>query len=428
MTMRALFFIPVLILYVCMASLISCAEDEVLLPSDSTYMGLLPVETVSAESKAYSDYMANRYLKIDANENHLFFLADSSGYMQLAEVIVPEGESFKSGNYNFGWPVAAMDGNSIIISTQRKLIPGQQDDKSGRGQLLIISHDAGESWEAPIEVQNIQPYGYRVGSQSCIGSIDGKIIQKGNGTMISENQGSNWSPYPRAFKFASRESYGPTSPRVREHPVFGLLFFTGTNALVDTGFVFRSDEGQVWEDSYWALEGDAEVHCPGPSTLILDDGSILMVSSNGTRMVQYLYKYSPGDTFEDIRFSAATIESINTSLSANDVPDLIYNPVSGNIEMLESNPAALLLWSIEPSLLMEGSTEWVLETVLLKRTGLASMHPAGSVVDTEAQLQHIFLYMGGEYPDRNCIYRLSRKLDTQSLTTWINEQRSLLGI
>jgi len=426
--MKSLLIIPSLILCICLAGLMSCTEDDLLLPSDSTYMGLLPVDPPSFENKAFSDYIANRYLKINGLENRLLFLADSLGMMKLADVLLPEGENFRSGSYNFGWPVAAMEGSTIIVSTQRKLIPGQMDDNSGKGQLLINSNDAGENWEIPVEVQNLQPYGYRVGSLSCMGSIQGKIIQKGNGTMISENKGENWSPFPRAFKSASREEYGPTSPRIHNHPAFGLIFFTGTGPSADTGSIFQSDQGILWEDSFWGAEGTGFITCPGPSTLVLDDGSILMVSSNGRQMVQYLYRYTAGDTFDGIRFTVDTIDAINTSLSANDVPDLILNPVSGKIELLESNPAALLLWSIDPSDLVGGSSDWEPETVLMKRTGISSMHPAGTVVDTENQLQHIFLYMGGEYPDRNSIYRLSRKLDTESLSGWINEQRSLLGI
>lgn len=426
--MRSLLIIPVVILSISMAGLVSCAEDELLLPSDTSYMELLPTEPGSLGNKAFSDYMANRYLKIDGQENSLLYLADSVNLMQLTEVLVPEGAGYREGNYNFGWPVATMDGTSITVSTQRRLIPGQMDDNSGKGQLLIISDDAGETWNTPIEVQNLQPYGYRVGSQSCIGIFDGNIIQKGNGTMISDNLGANWNPYPRAFKFASQEAYGPNGPRIHEHPAFGLIFLTGTDAAVDTGSVFKSNDGRLWEDKIWTVEGSDPVLCPGPSTLVMDDGSILMVSSNGTRMVQYLYHYTAGDSYNDIVFSVDIIESINTSLSSNDVPDLILNPVSGKIEMLESNPAALLMWSIDPSALLGGNTDWELETVLMKRTGISSMHPAGSVIDSENQLQHIFLYMGGEYPDRNCIYKLSRSLDTESLSLWLNDQRIQMGI
>ena len=426
--MKSLLIIPVLLLCMCMAGLISCAEDEQLLPSDTTYMGLYPVQPGSMENRAFSDYMANRYLKIDGKENRLLFMADSLDLLHLSEVVVPEGESFRPGSYNFGWPVAAMDGSAIIVSTQRKLIPGQVDDNSGKGQLLIISDDKGEHWSAPVEVQNLLPYGYRVGSQSFIGTFGGNIIQKGNGIMVSENQGANWNPYPRAFKFVSREEYGPNGPRIHDHPAFGLIFFTGTSAAVDTGSVFRSDDGTQWEDSFWGINGTGTVNCPGPSALVLDDGSILMVSSNGSRMVQYLYSYNAGDGFDEIHFAVDTIDAINTSLSANDVPDLILNPVSGKIEMLESNPAALLLWSIEPTDLLGGGVDWELESILLKRTGFTSMHQAGSVVDTEGQMQHIFLYMGGDFPDRNCIYRMSRILDTESLSSWIQDQRALLGI
>ena len=426
--MRVLLTIPAILLLTCMAGFVSCAEDEVLLPSDSTYMGLLPDAPIVEENKAFSDYMANRYLNFGSHENRMLYLADSLGLMELDPVVVPEGEGFVPGSYNFGWPVAAMSGTTIIVSTQRKLLPGQPDDKSGKGQLLIISGDKGESWAAPVEVQTLQPYGYWVGSQSCIGVAGEKIIQKGSGTLITDNQGENWSPYPRAFKFASQEAYGINGPRIHLHPSFGLIFLTGNTPTIDRGSVFRSDDGTEWEDDFWNIEGGAGVVCRGPSALVLDDGSILMLASNGNRMVQYLYRYTSGDTYADIQFTADTIKGINTSRSAYDVPDLILNPVTGRIEMLESNPTNLLLWSINKNDLLGGSISWELESTLLSRDGFDSMHPAGSVVDTDNQVQHIFLYIGGAYPDRNCIFRLSRTLDTGSLSGWINNYRLTNGI
>jgi hypothetical protein len=302
------------------------------------------------------------------------------------------------------------------------------DDKSGKGQLLIISEDKGETWNAPMEVQNLQPYGYRVASQSCIGSFDGKIVQKGSGTMITENLGANWTPYPRAFKYVTQEEYGANGPRIHHHPEFGLIFITGTSSTVDRGSVFRSDDGTEWEDTHWSVENAAPVNCQGPSALILDDGSILMVSSNGKNMVEYYYEYRSGDTYADVEFRVDTITAISTSLSAYDVPDLILNPVTGRIEMTESSPAAVLLWSTGVAQMRSDSIDWELESVLLKRSGVGAMHPAGSVIDRENQLLHYFLYMGGEYPDRNCIYRLSRTLDTESLSNWMSATRMQLGI
>jgi len=406
------------------AGLFSCAEEEKLLVSDTRYTGLLPDEGYSTMSQAVSDYIANRYLKISAEENYFLYLADSLNLMEINEVYMPEGDDFTPGNYNFGWPVAVMEDASIIVSTQRMLLPGQTDDKSGKGQLLIRSEDRGKTWTSISEVQFIQPYGYTAGSSSCIGSFDGKIIQKGSGTIISENEGSNWSPYPRAFKLASQESYGANGPKIHDHPEFGLIFFTGTSSEHDTGSVFRSDDGTIWEDTDWSVSGSDDVICPSPSALLLDDGSILMVSSNGANMVQYFYKYEPGDTYSDIEFTATVIPNISTSLSDFDVPDLITNPVSERIEMLESNPTSLFLWSADPSEIKSGTVDWEYECLPLVRSGVASLHPAGSVVDTENNLQHIYVYIGGLYPDRNCIFSITRTLDTESLSDWVNDYRN----
>jgi len=423
MKQKLIHFLP-FVLGILLAGLISCAEDEALLEVDPTYTGLLPVEKYSSQNLGISEYIANRYLNISEEENRMIYLADSMSLMEINPVYLPEGAGYQPGSYNIGWPVATMVNSSIIVSTQRKLLPGQVDDKSGKGQLLIRSDDRGNTWKNVTEVQFIQPYGYTVGSKSCIGSFDGKIIQKGSGTLISENNGQNWNPYPRAFKFASQEAYGANGPKIHNHPEFGLIFFTGTASDIDTGSVFRSVDGTTWEDVNWSTDDMDGLDCPAPSALVLNDGSILMVSSDGNNMVQYLYEYSDGDEYSDIQFTGKTIEDINTALSSFDVPDLILNPVTERIEMLESNPTALLLWSIDPDDLIAGGSDWELETILMNRNGISSMHPAGTVVDVSENLQHIFLYMGGLYPDRNSIFRLSRTLDTESISDWINNYRS----
>ncbi len=421
---KNLLIIPILFI-ICssLLGLISCAPDEALLPIDSTFVGKLPVEVISYQNTEVNSYIANRYLKITGEENRMMFLTDSLGLMKLTPVYIPEGDDFEPGKYNFGWPVAAMDGSDIIVSTQRALIPGQLDDKSGKGQLMIISKDGGLSWDKPEEVQNLQPYGYTVGSHSCIGTFNGSFIQKGNGILITDNGGDKWNPYPRAFKFATQEDYGITSPGIYNHPQFGLIFFTGNTKSIALGSVFRSDDGITWEDSFWKVKNDAAYLCPSPSVLVLDDGSILMASSNEKNMVQYRYTYTAGDTYRDIRFSTETINVINTSTSEKDTPDLFYNPVSDKIEMLESNPTNLLLWSIDKNELLSGSTNWKKECILFTRNGVASMCPAGSVIDPVNNSQHIFLYIGGEYQDRNCIFMLSRNLDTGKLSGWVNNFR-----
>jgi len=92
--------------------------------------------------------------------------------------------------------------------------------------------------------------------------------------------------------------------------------------------------------------------------------------------------------------------------------------------MLESNPTSLFLWSADPSEIKSGTVDWEYECLPLVRSGVASLHPAGSVVDTENNLQHIYVYIGGLYPDRNCIFSITRTLDTESLSDWVNDYRN----
>jgi len=402
----------------------SCAKETPEDVPDLTY-DISGYEVVDPDpDMAFSPYIAGRYLRIIEDENKMY--ATNTDLLSMKGVIIPEGDDFVPGNFSFGYPVAAINNSTIIISTQRKLVAGQVDDHSGSGQFFIKSDNYGEDWGGITELQELQPYGYEIGGLSCIGTYNGKFIQKAFGTLISDDNGNNWSSYARAFKYISQDDwsmYGLNSPQMLDHPEFGLIFFTGTTSSQDTGSVFVStDGGESWVDDFVSYSGVDEVSCMTPSVMILDDGNILMVSSDGDNMVQYFYEFQNGDTYSDIVFEVAVIENIFNS--TNDFAELILNPVNGRIEMLEGSALILNLWSIAVNEIDQGDVRWTKECTLLERqTGLAPMHPAGSVVDLTNEVQRIFVYIGGEYPDRNCIFQIIRSLDTETLSPWINDLR-----
>lgn len=421
---RSIFQFCLIIPYIFTFLLFSCAEDTPPDIPDLRYDTLGIIEQESAKDLAFSHYIANRYLHISEDENILY--DESPELLSMSIVIIPEGENYTPGNYSFGYPVASMVDSTIVLSTQRKLVPGQIDDNSGKGQICIKSDNFGKDWGDFTELQQLQPYGYSVGELSCIGTFANKFIQKAFGVLISEDKGDTWLSSARAFKYALQdwESYGYNTPQILNHPEFGLVFFTGTNESQDSISIFVSgDNGLNWKDTLTNHTGVDEISCVSPSAMLLNDGNILLVSSNGINMVQYFYKYETGDTYMDITFEVKVIEDILNS--TNDFPDLILNPVNGRIEMIEGNSLVLRLWSISTDEIVQGNSNWTKECILLERqSGLAPMHPAGSVVDEENGVQRIFIYIGGEYPDRNCIFQIIRSLNTNDLSSWISSLRS----
>jgi hypothetical protein len=424
MGIRNIFQFYFLIPYMVTFLLFSCAEDTPPDIPDLRYETLGIIQQEYPKDLAFSPYIANRYLHISEDENTLY--DESPELLSMSIVIIPEGENYTPGNYSFGYPVAAMVDSTIVLSTQRKLVPGQIDDNSGKGQFCIISDNYGKDWGDFTELQQLQPYGYAVGELSCIGTFDNKFIQKAFGVLVSEDKGDTWLSSARAFKYALQdwESYGYNTPQIINHPEFGLIFFTGTNESQNSISIFVSiDNGLSWKDTLTNHTGVDEISCISPSAMLFDDGSILIVASDGINMVQYFYKYEAGDTYMDITFEVEVIENIHNS--TGDFADLILNPVNGRIEMIEGNSLVLRLWSISPDEIVQGSTNWTKECILLERqSGLAPMHPAGSVVDEENGVQRIFIYIGGEYPDRNCIFQIIRSLNTNDLSSLITSFRS----
>jgi len=120
--------------------------------------------------------------------------------------------------------------------------------------------------------------------------------------------------------------------------------------------------------------------------------------------------------------------------------EVIYNPVTERIEMLHSHRwgggqnstgttipdraedevSTLNLWSIDPDALLRGDARWQFDGTLLKRRGFSrrgnkdGLHPGGSIVDRNRNMQHIFIYAGWRRAPAS-IFRISRTLDTPKL-------------
>ncbi len=419
-------------------------------------MLLLTVGPVWAEP--LTDHLVNTYLHIDAAERARLEHGQANGAIEIAPVILPEGDNVIDDNIHFGWPVAAMVDDSIVVYTRRKLGHGLPDN-AGSGFFYVRSADGGKTWSGMHDLNPLMPYGTIPGGMSVIGSTSsGRMVIKFRGTLISDDGGANWTHYPNAFAGMSSADVAHFGPTMIEHPVFGLMMFNGRADDADRAYIrYSQDEGEHWQETTW----NTGPSLPKEPAAVTWDGNILLISRefntdfgfapNGYyTLTQHLYRYKEGDTPADIKF-----ETIRTNIPGNpssgawahDTADVIFNPITGRIELLDSHRrggagvntgtepglalSTLNLWSIDPQYLLDGSNNWQYETTLLERDDfwnmnhLDGLHPGGSVVDLEHGVQHIFIYAGGgnnsDTPE-NGIFRITRSLRTDSLAPAFKNQ------
>lgn len=188
--------------------------------------------------------------------------------------------------------------------------------------------------------------------------------------------------------------------------------------------------------------------------------------------IQNVYKHEKGATFSSIttKFVTKKTNIIGNGYDpfvlkngqpweAHDTPEVIHNPETGRIEVIQSHrwgggpgktrptngsgveiplsedPSqamnSLNIWSIDPVDLLNGSAEWRFDGTLIERQGIIlggsavaaagvakawqdGFHPGGSVVDEKNGMHHMFIYVG-KYNDYANTYRLSRTLDTYAI-------------
>lgn len=184
---------------------------------------------------------------------------------------------------------------------------------------------------------------------------------------------------------------------------------------------------------------------------------------------QNVYKHEKGATFSTLtnKFATKKTNVVGNGYDpfvlknvqpweAHDTPEVIYNPETGRLELIQSHrwgggpdkvrpkngdgveiplsedPSqamnSLNLWSIDPVDLLNGSSEWRFDGTLIERQGIIlgggavagvgvtkayqdGFHPGGSVIDEKNGMHHMFIYVG-KYNDHANTYRLSRTLDT----------------
>ena len=417
---------------------------------------------MSAAVVGYADPIEDRirdnYLHIDQSEVDRLAEAETQGLMNMQTVILPEGENFWGNNRVFGWPVAAMVDDTMIVVFRRRVLhyncPDSGWEKSDEfsGESYIRSTDAGLTWGPMVDIMPLMSGGGEtIGSMPCIGvNRYGEFLIKRNGILRSTDKGLTWTLYNT---FGSLSQPNPTNgPDLVNHPYFGMLSFS--SKLEEEPYpiwIRRSNNGySTWSEMAW-FDDKSILHEPAVCTW---DGNILLISREGNpdfsndgktnNFTQHLYKYNAGDTFNDINFKRTRTNVLHNNFQYSfDTPSVLLNPVTKRIELLQSHRwggqpgyegnnteipmSSLLLWSIDPQELLDGSSEWRFEGNLLQRNNhmggsgynVDGLHPAGAVMDTKRNVQHIFIYAGDLRCGYTGIFHITRTLDTPKLSRFL---------
>ena len=385
--------------------------------------------------------------------------------MELAPVVLPE--DCKGDNNHIGWPVAATVGDTTVVIHRR--IPGHNPWGAGQGDadstfsLAVRSIDGGQTWSDSYDLRdamglgmrnrggviplshrykfgpvNHSQEGYKLHLNGIGATHDGAVVALCNyGAFRSEDRGLTWTHYPRAFREDTTEGdIVYLGPRIIDHPDEGLLAFGNTVGYGRReGFpnpvdgpaeghhhnlvILRSgDGGASWDRITHELPAWAAQHEPAA---LLHNGELFVIGREqigGTDHVQMRL----GDLAGPVDVKRTNMRNRRTI----DTVDLDYNPLTGRFEVVRSKreDMRLDLWSIDPA--AWDSAEWRFEGTLYSRQGEFyktgdGFHPAGAVIDAEAGVQHIFIYMG--HPNGPAgTFRMTRTLDTPRLAAFLTQK------
>ena len=424
-----------------------------------------------------SDHVNETYLRLSPSERDLFENARQAGLIEIAPVALPEGDNVVDDNDFFGWPVAAMVGDAIVVHTQRKLSHYRKDpvrtNNASSRPFVVRSTDGGRTWGPMVGVRELKgqdgkpalrAHGPDAGGMLCIGATrQGEIVMKHScyptgGLLVSRDGGATWVQHARAFT-GLRTKRTNLGPSIVHHPDLGLLMFSGQPGGVEPIPILRStDRGETWTETTWR---DKRTIPKEPASLVFGKGHILLISrefntKTGGRdgryymQSQHLYRHRPGSRFEFITFETQRTNvrgNLAAGRWAHDTSGLSLNPLTGRIELIDSHrhgggpddsepekdagKSSLNLWSIGPKDLLAGSAEWRFECTLLLRDRAVhhgdefadGLHPGAPVVDVKRQQQHIFVY-AGKTDKIAGIFRITRTLDTPKLRAWVNGRRA----
>ena len=385
--------------------------------------------------------------------------ANQAGLMELAPVHLPTNP--KGDNDHFGWPVATMIDDTIIVV--HRSMPGHNPQVSGSSDdhttysTIIRSTDGGLTWSAPYDIRrcmtvedrnrggsvplchrfkfdpdNRDPRGFKLHLNAIGTTCDGAVILvSDHGVFRSEDRGKTWRHLSTAFREDRHE--GPfvyAGPRILDDPQHGLLLFAHHTIYrfrrpIDIArelAVYRSrDGGESWEKTAFRLPTWCKPAEPD------------VVSHHG-RFVAIVRNQAPANILAQMRFDfgdAEITEVANTPMKTKisvDTSAICFNPLTGRYEVVQSKreDMSIHLYSLAPQ--DWETVNWRHEDRLFKRTAgfyntADGFHTGGAVVDEERGVQHIFFYSG--HPGGPAgVFRLTRTLDTSKLSEFLKHSTS----
>jgi len=377
-----------------------------------------------------------------------------AGLLELSPVNLPTQP--KGDNNHFGWPVATLVEDTMIVV--HRAMPGHNRGLSGSADedttysVVVRSTDGGRTWSEPYDVRacmrpedrnrggavplchrfkfdpaNESPLGYKLHLNAIGVARDGGVVLvSDHGVFRSEDKGATWRHLRKAFREDRHEGpFAYVGPRIIDDPEHGLLLFAHHTLyrnrrpfdIAREIAVYRSrDGGSSWEKSALLLPGWCK---PAEPDVIAHHG----------RFVAIVRNQAPANVLAQMsfQFGGAVIEDVaNTPMATRvsvDTSALCFNPQTRRFEVVQSRreDMSIHLYSLAPE---DWSTAaWRHEGRLFQRAGkfyktADGFHTGGAVLDPERGVQHIFFYCGDPGGPAG-VFRLTRTLDTPKLARFL---------
>ena len=400
------------------------------------------------------DLFVRRLLEATGKTSARLEAGRKAGLLELAPVNLPTHP--KGDNNHFGWPVATMIKDTMIVV--HRAMPGHNRGLSGKADedttysVVVRSTDGGRTWTQPYDVRdcmtpedrnrggfvplchrfkfdpgNTSPLGYKLHLNAIGATRDGGVILVGDhGVFRSDDRGETWRHLRLAFREDRHEGpFAYVGPRILDDPEQGLLLFAHHTIyrnrrpfdIAREIAVYRSrNGGESWERNTLSLPDWCK---PAEPDVIAHEG----------RYVAIVRNQAPANILAQMSFrlgDAVIEDAANTPMKTKvsvDTSAICLNPVTRRFEVAQSRreDMSIHLYSLAPEDWAKAA--WRHEGQLFKRAAgfyktADGFHTGGAVLDLKRGVQHIFFYCG--HPGGPAgVFRLTRTLDTPKLARFL---------